>query len=425
MSATATTSSADWSCIFVHAGAGYHSQANEALHLDACALACKAAMALLRNGGSAVDGVEMALRTLEDNEITNSGYGSNLSLDGTVECDASIMEESGRSGAVGAVDSFKNPSALARLVLDNSRKPMSLKRVPPILIAGPGARNYAIQYHFPIISNDQLVSYSAHQRWLRWTRDLQALRSSGRSHSRSRSTPRSSSRSRSQARRGSDDGVPTNPPTVRSRSHIRHSSDDPHPPNISKSGTGLTNIPPPVKEDEDHVTDTVGAICVDKWGRVAAGSSSGGIGMKYRGRIGPAALIGIGTWIKTDDEQAVAATCSGTGEQMAHTMIASKAVDRMFGDEDELMGLQKAIEQDFMGSNIVRESSMAAAVGIMAIKLDKTANGKGRIHFIFGHTTDSMALAHQGTLMKEPITTMSRNKRNPKACMGGYPVPVA
>lgn len=67
--------------------------------------ACKAAMALLRNGGSAVDGVEMALRTLEDNEITNSGYGSNLSLDGTVECDASIMEESGRSGAVGAVDS--------------------------------------------------------------------------------------------------------------------------------------------------------------------------------------------------------------------------------------------------------------------------------------------------------------------------------
>jgi hypothetical protein len=43
-------------------------------------------------------------------------------------------------------------------------------------------------------------------------------------------------------------------------------------------------------------------------------------------------------------------TVLGTGEQMAHTMIASKAVDRMFGDEDELMGLQKAIEQDFMGN---------------------------------------------------------------------------
>lgn len=65
--------------------------------------ACRAAMAFLRNGGSAVDGVEMALKSLEDNEITNSGFGSNLSLDGTVECDASIMEDNGRSGAVGAV----------------------------------------------------------------------------------------------------------------------------------------------------------------------------------------------------------------------------------------------------------------------------------------------------------------------------------
>lgn len=67
--------------------------------------ACKAAMAILRAGGNCVDGVEMALRSLEDNEITNAGYGSNLALDGSVECDASIMEESGLSGAVGAVDS--------------------------------------------------------------------------------------------------------------------------------------------------------------------------------------------------------------------------------------------------------------------------------------------------------------------------------
>ena len=60
-------------------------------------------MVILQNGGSAVDAVEMAIKVLEDQEITNAGYGSNLAYDGTVECDATIVDHCGRSGAVGAV----------------------------------------------------------------------------------------------------------------------------------------------------------------------------------------------------------------------------------------------------------------------------------------------------------------------------------
>ena len=60
-------------------------------------------MTFLKNGGSAVEAVEMAIKILEDREITNSGYGSNLAMDGTVECDATIVDHFGRSGAVGAV----------------------------------------------------------------------------------------------------------------------------------------------------------------------------------------------------------------------------------------------------------------------------------------------------------------------------------
>ncbi|KAI5846895.1 nucleophile aminohydrolase [Tricharina praecox] len=406
---------ADWSCIFVHAGAGYHSQSNEPQHLQACALACKAAMALLRNGGSAVDGVEMALRSMEDNEITNAGFGSNLSLDGTVECDASIMEESGRSGAVGAVDSFKNPSAMARLILDNSRRPMSLKRVPPILLAGPGAKLYASQFHFPIIPNDELVSHSAHQRWLKWKRELDGPRGAGSSNSRSR---RSRSRSRGHTRRDSTDTQRSSVSNATAKAEVREADA------VPEDADAVHEDADAVPEDEDLVTDTVGAICVDRWGRVAAGSSSGGIGMKFRGRVGPAALIGVGTWIRSDnDGTVVATTCSGTGEQMAHTMIASKAVERMFESDDEFNGLKIAIEHDFMGSNVVQESNMSSAVGIMAIKFDKVAQNR-RIHFTYGHTTDSMALAYQSVAMRDADSIMSRNKRNPKACMGGVLVPI-
>ena len=60
-------------------------------------------MTFLNNGGDAVDAVEIAIKVLEDREITNAGYGSNLAMDGTVECDATIVDHYGRSGAVGAI----------------------------------------------------------------------------------------------------------------------------------------------------------------------------------------------------------------------------------------------------------------------------------------------------------------------------------
>jgi len=67
--------------------------------------AAKVAMRFLRGGGSAVEAIEAAIRVLEDKEITNAGYGSNLTIEGVVECDATVVDHLGRSGACGAVAS--------------------------------------------------------------------------------------------------------------------------------------------------------------------------------------------------------------------------------------------------------------------------------------------------------------------------------
>lgn len=90
--------------VAVHVGAGYHAPSSEKALRLAMKRACLAAASVLqkeRNG--CFDAVVAAIQTLEDDPSTNAGRGSNLTEDGHVECDASIMD--GASGAFGAVGS--------------------------------------------------------------------------------------------------------------------------------------------------------------------------------------------------------------------------------------------------------------------------------------------------------------------------------
>lgn len=72
---------------------------------------------------------------------------------------------------------IQHPIHLARLILDYSAKPLSLRRVPPNLLAGPGATDFAESLHMPVLSPDGLVSHAARERWLKWARDLKAAES--------------------------------------------------------------------------------------------------------------------------------------------------------------------------------------------------------------------------------------------------------
>ncbi len=100
------------------------------------AVGIPAAMAVLRDGGSALDAVEAAVRVVEDNPDDHTvGYGGYPNVLGEVELDASIMEgATRRAGAVGAVRGYRHPITLARRVME---------ALPHVLVVGDGAARLA------------------------------------------------------------------------------------------------------------------------------------------------------------------------------------------------------------------------------------------------------------------------------------------
>jgi taspase (threonine aspartase 1) len=155
-------------------------------------------------------------------------------------------------------------------------------------------------------------------------------------------------------------------PTPRTTTPLGHVKETaPLPPHPPLPFDSLKTQP---EQEEDHITDTVGAIAVDSWGNIACGASSGGIGMKYRGRVGPAALVGVGAAVipidPEDSEQlCVATVTSGTGEHMATTMAATVCAERLYQSVKKIRGgeyvevsedeaLKAMIENEFMGKQI-------------------------------------------------------------------------
>lgn len=132
-------SSPKWS-IVIHGGAGSMTRSTLDPHQDEAARAglrraLEAGATLLRDGGTAMDAVEAAVRVLEDDPNFNAGRGSVFTAEGRVECDAAIMDGIDRkAGAVAGIRSTRNPITLARAVMDQS---------PHVFLAGSGADAFA------------------------------------------------------------------------------------------------------------------------------------------------------------------------------------------------------------------------------------------------------------------------------------------
>lgn len=127
--------------ILVHGGAGEWPEDRHRAALMGVGRAAAGGWKILRDRGTAMDAVEAAVVSMEDNPIFNAGTGSALNLAGEVETDASIMDGARlRGGAVAIVRGVRNPVRLARIVME---------RTDHVLMAGRGAERLARAYEIP------------------------------------------------------------------------------------------------------------------------------------------------------------------------------------------------------------------------------------------------------------------------------------
>lgn len=121
--------------IVVHGGAGTWQPERSQPGLEGVKRAAETGFDIMKNGGSALDGVLEAVVVMEDDGAFNAGYGSTLNIEKQVEMEASIMDgKTLQAGAAGLLKDIRNPVRLARIVME---------KTDHVLVVGEGAEKLA------------------------------------------------------------------------------------------------------------------------------------------------------------------------------------------------------------------------------------------------------------------------------------------
>lgn len=151
---TAPAQDAPETAMIIHGGAGGMTQdqmSTEAQKTFRSALrtALKEGNQVLQDGGSALDAVEAAITTMENDTLFNAARGAVLTSENTVELDASIMDGQTRNaGALTGVKTVKHPIRLARTIMTESKH---------VFLAQEGAETFAEQHGLERVENDYFI----------------------------------------------------------------------------------------------------------------------------------------------------------------------------------------------------------------------------------------------------------------------------
>src|SRR5919202_4894809 len=126
--------------------------------------AVERAVQLMQEGRDPLDAAIAGVNIVEDdpNDMT-VGYGGVPNYDGVVQLDACVMHgPTARAGAVASLEGVKNPTKVAKLVMETTDH---------VLLVGPGARAFADANGF---ARENLLTEKARKVWLYWRQNLSA-----------------------------------------------------------------------------------------------------------------------------------------------------------------------------------------------------------------------------------------------------------
>ncbi|KAG6951179.1 hypothetical protein JG688_00013843 [Phytophthora aleatoria] len=176
----------DW-LLAVHCGAGRYGSSSEAAYLSLLRSALESAHQVIARSSSptAAQIAAHLLQAFEHSTLTNAGLGANLTEEGRVECEASVVcGQTHLVSCCGAVTGVKEPSALALKLLeqaksDDSTATFAFGRQPPLVVVGGNTQQLARDFGLETAVDEELEKYQVTEKtrehWTKWHRRFQEV----------------------------------------------------------------------------------------------------------------------------------------------------------------------------------------------------------------------------------------------------------